>query len=566
VKALDDRLLGSTALDQRIACVGTTGSGKTYALKGLVERLLALGHRACIIDPLGVWWGLRAAADGGAGPFDLRVFGGRHADVPLNEHQGAALGRLVATRDLSCVVDLSELGSKAARRRFMQDFLAALYEANSEPLTLVLDEADLFAPQRPQPDGMALYGLVDEIVRRGRVRGFIPWLITQRPAVLAKDVLSQADILLALKLTSAQDRNAIGAWIEGQADRAQEKAVLAALPGLQRGEAFLWAPGLELLERVAVPPILTFDSSRTPKRGERVPLPALTPVDVAGLAEALQAPAPERKAKNARPLPAPATQQPMPDAAAIEQLCEKARDTGYTEGYAAGYPNGYRQASEDFAGRMRAEVENTLIAAVRRATADPLPDGAPARAAAMPTASAPQRRAPKPERVAVAGDELHPAARKLMVALARHSPKAATWAEAAVLAGMSSSGGHFMAGRRQLLDSGLVEEREGGKVAASDTAILRCRGAVVLDAPSRADLVTLWCGRLKAPAPEILQVLAANAGQLIAPETLAERIGKSPTGGHWMHGLSQLRDNGLAERIDGLYRLSPILQQARTVP
>jgi len=35
-----------------------------------------------------------------------------------------------------------------------------------------------------------------EVVRRGRVRGFIPWLITQRPAVVHKDVLSQADILI----------------------------------------------------------------------------------------------------------------------------------------------------------------------------------------------------------------------------------------------------------------------------------------------------------------------------------------------------------------------------------
>jgi hypothetical protein len=34
-----------------------------------------------------------------------------------------------------------------------------------------------------------------------------------------KDVLSQADILIAMKLTASQDRDAIGAWIEGQADR-----------------------------------------------------------------------------------------------------------------------------------------------------------------------------------------------------------------------------------------------------------------------------------------------------------------------------------------------------------
>ena len=63
----DDALLGalpSNALDDRIAIVGTAGSGKTYAAKGFVERLLDSGARVAIVDPLGVWWGLRASADG----------------------------------------------------------------------------------------------------------------------------------------------------------------------------------------------------------------------------------------------------------------------------------------------------------------------------------------------------------------------------------------------------------------------------------------------------------------------------------------------------------------------
>jgi hypothetical protein len=75
----------------------------------------------------------------------------------------------------------------------------------------------------PTPEGVALLGRIEEIVRRGRVRGFIPWLITQRPAVLHKDVLSQADIMIAMKLTSDRDRSAAGAWIEGQANRQEEK-------------------------------------------------------------------------------------------------------------------------------------------------------------------------------------------------------------------------------------------------------------------------------------------------------------------------------------------------------
>jgi len=106
------------------------------------------------------------------------VFGGRQADVPIDEGMGAALGRLIAREPLACVVDVSELGSAAALRRFMTAFAEAVYEGNREPLHLVFDEADLWAPQRPTPEGTALLGRIEEIVRRGRVRGFIPWLIT----------------------------------------------------------------------------------------------------------------------------------------------------------------------------------------------------------------------------------------------------------------------------------------------------------------------------------------------------------------------------------------------------
>ena len=52
-------VLSADALDDRIAIVGTAGSGKTYAAKGFVERLLDIAARMAIVDPLGVWWGLR---------------------------------------------------------------------------------------------------------------------------------------------------------------------------------------------------------------------------------------------------------------------------------------------------------------------------------------------------------------------------------------------------------------------------------------------------------------------------------------------------------------------------
>ena len=288
-----ERIAGAlplAALDDRLAIIGASGSGKTYAAKGLVERLLHRGARVCVVDPLGVWWGLRLAADGSApGPYPVVVFGGRHADVPLTPGMGAALGRLLGTHALACVVDVSDFGSGADRRAFMAAFTEALYGSNAEPLHLVLDEADLWAPQRVPPDGYDLLGRVEEIVRRGRVRGFVPWLVTQRPAVLHKDVLSQADVLVSMKLTSSQDRAAVGRWIEGQADWAEGRRILAALPRLGRGEGWAWAPADGVLARVAFPRIRTLDSSQTPRRRDAVAgaPPTLATLDVSAIRAAL---------------------------------------------------------------------------------------------------------------------------------------------------------------------------------------------------------------------------------------------------------------------------------------
>lgn len=262
----------NAALDDRLGFIGTAGSGKTYNSGGTVERLLHKNARVVIVDPLGVWWGLRLKADGKKqSPFTVAIFGGAHGDLPLNEHAGALIGETAATMAESCIIDLSQLGTKSSERRFMTAFLETIYrKAGGTPFHLVVDEADLFAPQKPPKGDETLLNLMEQIVRRGRVKGFIPWLISQRPAVLNKNVLSQVDGLIAFKLTASQDRDALDGWIEGQADKAQGKAIKDNLPTLQTGQGVVWVPGRGVLRTLQFPPKETFDSSRTPKRGEKV--------------------------------------------------------------------------------------------------------------------------------------------------------------------------------------------------------------------------------------------------------------------------------------------------------
>ena len=214
--------LPADALDADIAILGKKGRGKTYAAKGLVERLLSMQRRVVVLNPLSVWWGLKSASDGKAPGYPLPVFGGPRADIPLHDGAGAVIGELIVSAGISAVLDMGQM-RKAEQARLTADLLDYLFTHNRNPLWLVLEEADAFAPQQPMGDLTRVLGEVDRIARRGRNFGFRLISITQRPAKLNKDVLTQLSTLIALGVTSPQDRDAIKAWVDGNADRARAK-------------------------------------------------------------------------------------------------------------------------------------------------------------------------------------------------------------------------------------------------------------------------------------------------------------------------------------------------------
>lgn len=66
--------LTEESLKNHCAILGKAGSGKTYAAKGIVESLLDRGERVCIVDPTGVWFGLKSKASGKSGAYPIVGF------------------------------------------------------------------------------------------------------------------------------------------------------------------------------------------------------------------------------------------------------------------------------------------------------------------------------------------------------------------------------------------------------------------------------------------------------------------------------------------------------------
>lgn len=278
------------AVTQTFAILAKRGSGKTYTASVLAEELLKAGLHVVIADPVGVWWGLRASADGTGPGLPIALLGGNHGDVPLVVTAGELIADLVVDERLPAVLDLS-LFRKGERTRFMTDFCERLYHRNRNPLHFILDEADEFAPQRPLPGQQRLLGAVDDLVRRGRARGLGVTLVTQRTAVLNKDVLTQTEVLVALRTIAPQDRDAIDAWVKVHGTTEQRTALMDSLPSLPIGRAWFWSPGwLDVFQQVQVRKRETFDSSATPKVGEAMRAPQqLAPVDIERLQERMAA-------------------------------------------------------------------------------------------------------------------------------------------------------------------------------------------------------------------------------------------------------------------------------------
>lgn len=267
-------------------------AGKSYTMRRLIEQLLKRNQQVVIVDPKGDQWGIRSSANGKNPGFPVLILGGEHGDLPLEVNSGELIAKLVVEERVSVLLDLSQF-RKHEIATFMTAFLEDLYrlkarEAYRTPVKLVVDEADAIAPQKPQPNEARMLGAMDDIVRRGGQRGIGCTLVTQRSAVLNKNVLTQAQILVVLRTIAPQDLAAVKEWIDVHGTVEEGKIMMGSLPSLPIGDAWFWSPGWPteqgIFQRVHVLPIETFDSGATPKPGEKKVVPKnLADVDLDAL-------------------------------------------------------------------------------------------------------------------------------------------------------------------------------------------------------------------------------------------------------------------------------------------
>lgn len=573
-----------------IGILGIRGSGKTTTAGVLVEETIGAGVPCAIVDPTGGWFGLKSSADGKKAGLPVYVFGGEHADVPLEENAGDVIARFIVEQRVPVVLDLSLL-RKGAQVRFVGEFLETLYHINREPLLVVLDEVARFCPQTSRglmsPEIGKCIGAVDDIAALGRRKGLGVVLIGQRGARINKDVLTQCQTLIAMQTAGAPDRKALDEWINEQ-HGADEHATefKAALTKLKVGEGFVWSPGfLGVFKRVHFRNRWTFDSSRTPKAGERVITPkAFAEVDLGKLTAELEATKERAKADDPKALRerlriAEAEIAELRNSAiAAPQIVEERVVEKIVEVPALG-PGELERVTElakaltswgdhlqrffvDAATPIVQEctatgrrLEEALACVAAAKSSNNIPESTRAavtpRAAAIAKAPAVVATRPprntdtsprfKPRNLGNEAVSLGKAGRAILTVLAQHAEPMAL-DRVAILSGYSVGTGGF--------NNALGSLRSSGFILRGDPTSITDAGRTALGdfepLPHGEALRDYWLGRLGKAERAILGVLCKHYPDAIETDELATRAGYAPKTGGFNNALGRLRTLKLA--------------------
>lgn len=300
LKMADDLALPLEAVTEKIAFLGRTGTGKTYAAMKLAELMLEAGAQIVALDFVGKWFGLRVPGPGA--PFPIPVFGGLQGDYPLEPTGGALVADLLVDRGISAVVDVSQF-TRADQIRFCLAFATQFFQrkkAAPSAVHLFLEECQEVLPQNAQPSEGAMLGAFERIWKLGRNFGIGGSLISQRPQEINKKALNMSGTLFVFQMTGPQERKTIESWVSAQGIN---EHIVDVLPTLKKGQPHVWSVALgDLSKTIRVNPKRTADVSATPTAtGPRKEQP-LTPIDGDALRTAMAATIERAKADDPREL------------------------------------------------------------------------------------------------------------------------------------------------------------------------------------------------------------------------------------------------------------------------
>lgn len=531
---------------RRVSIVGMSGSGKSNALRTIVERVSAANAPFTLIDPLGASWGLRSSKDGTGPGLPVAIFGGYHADVEIQAQHGAALARELFGSGASAIIDLSAFDDEE-RSRFYTDHLKEMLRMHlrqKRVRTIITDEAQMLAPEQTTSKAdFASRSALHHLHTGGRGSGLGCITATQSAAELSKKAMKQAELFIALRTFAPLDQRPVVDYLRTTVEKTRAAEVQRTLSTLADGEAWFISPQwMGLVERHRFYLSETFDSSRTPEIGETIEEPKVfASVDLARLRAAFSRADDESavegdtaagatpSAKNAELREAQARVRDLEEVKAIlAQQCASAKAE-------------LAAARQVIATIAAAASGFQAIARDHSSVTPPTERAAPARAQASRT-TAPRPSAQKQTETPTTG--LIAGQRRILEVLARCGGTL-TKRQLSTLAGVNLRNGTLAVYLRGLGSEGYASHT-ASDVTVTEAGAFAIGATIRRDEPKTSEIVAMYGPKLKAGARRVLDLLVSTYPERVAKRELAEQANVNLRNGTFAIYLRSLVNNGLA--------------------
>lgn len=577
---------------------GGKGMGKTNFGSVLVEEMTKKHLRWAVLDPLGVWWGLRHSADGQGPGIECLIVGGLHGDLPLEPTAGAVVADLVAEEEgTNVVIDFSrkqngQMWSMGEKVKFVTEYALRLFQRQGEitngrrrsPIMQILDESARYIPQMIPSGAIDLakcVGAWEQVTEEGRNVGLGVTFLTQRSARMNKSVSELADAMISFRIVGPRSIEAVTDWLGTHVEKSRQKEIVEQVRSLPVGHALVVSPGWLGVESVVQMRMReTFDSSATPKPGERRKEPgkAAKPdlekykTRMAETIEKAKADDPkflrreivELKKQLARNDTNPAPIKVVDEktiakaiASALAPLHEILKSGAeHLDRTIKANESAIKQMASDqerhraLGERIREALKNGKIELVKPTVHHAKVFGTPERVVVYP-----------PNGTTGQSTDLSKPQRAILTALARFASLNVlkpSKNNVGALAGYSPKGGSFSTYLSQLSSAGFIAYPGSGLLSLTPEGKDAIGG--IGSPPSLEEYQAAWFDLLPgAPHKKILGVLLQHYPESITRTELGELSGYAPTGGSFSTYLSKLSSLGLIKYVQGSVTTTDLL-------
>ena len=238
-------------LTGRSFITGKSGSGKSNTASVVIENLLDNGFPVMIVDTDGEYYGLKEEYE------ILHAGADEECDIVVSPEHAEKLANLALEQNVPIILDVSGYLEEDTANELLLEVVKQLFAKEKrmkKPFLLVVEECHEYIPEG---GGMDETGkMLIKVGKRGRKHGLGIVGISQRPADVKKDFITQCDWLCWHRLTWDNDTKVVG--------RILGSKYASAVEDLGDGEAFLLTDWDESIRRIQFHRKETFDAGATP--------------------------------------------------------------------------------------------------------------------------------------------------------------------------------------------------------------------------------------------------------------------------------------------------------------